>query len=291
MTKSQEADAHVQTEDVTSLFTSFNIASNTGNLDCIIIDPGHGGKDPGAIAYGIEEKTLTLRIAELLRHFFIETAPDTRIYMTRTNDVFVSLEDRCRYANKSIIPGENGLFLSIHFNSWFDSSTSGFELYYLSHETNNEKSRIRAVIENRAFFSNSPDAADNEDESINPLELILGRFEVIQYQKESRKLAQDITWKVYTTIRDYPVNRGIKSELFYVLKGAVMPGVLIEIGFMTNIKDMEYINDDVRLTQLISAVGVGVLKYAADFKKSGGFTGGLFTDFIEETETSTNRMK
>lgn len=250
--------------------SEFKNISSSGKLDAIFIDPGHGGSDPGAISYGIEEKSLTLMVALELSEHLRKKLPEQRIILTRTNDIFLTLEDRCNIANTRLQPGENGIFISIHFNIWFDPVPSGFEIFYLSHDSKNEAARIKATRENRVFKDN-PNLG-----GLSPIEVLLGRFEVIQYQKESLFLSDLINNKVATHAPMYTINRGIKSENFYVLKGVLMPSVLVEVGFLSNIKDMEFINVPENRLRILEGISGGIFEYIDEFEKTSAFRKRLF---------------
>jgi N-acetylmuramoyl-L-alanine amidase len=244
--------------------TRYHLSPST-TIDKIFIDPGHGGKDRGAHAYELSEKDLTLSVSRELQKSLKKRLKKTPIHLIRNKDKYLSLEERCNAANSSLHRNENGLFISIHFNSWFDPSINGFELYYLSHDTNSEVDRIKALNENKAFVTGV------SLDGLTPIEKILGRFEVIQYQKESRRVAELITASVYKSINNYTVNRGIKSELFYVLKGTLMPAVLIEVGFISNLKDMEFLGKKENVVKLSDAIADGIEAYILDFKHTGGY--------------------
>jgi N-acetylmuramoyl-L-alanine amidase len=245
--------------------------TNTGRIEWIFIDPGHGGIDPGAVSYGFLEKDYTLRISKALREALTNRLPLVQTHLLREKDEFQSSEDRCRAANGKLKRDQNGIFVSIHLNIWLDSETRGFEVYYMGHQEWSENARIWAIWENRVFNPERTNLAGLSD-----WEKIFGRIAAIQYQKESRMIAENVHFAVFNRIKDYAVSRGVKSETFYVLKGAVMPSILIECGFLSNKADMEYLSEEEKMRKLVDAIAEGLAQYVKDFNQTGGFTGDLF---------------
>ncbi|HOP63310.1 MAG TPA: N-acetylmuramoyl-L-alanine amidase, partial [Spirochaetota bacterium] len=113
-----------------------------GKISFIIIDPGHGGKDPGAIGKGgLKEKTITLKVAKKVNIKLRKKLAGTKIKLTRSTDRFIELADRAEIANRELREGINGLFISIHVNASISSRISGFETYFLSQNPTNEEAR------------------------------------------------------------------------------------------------------------------------------------------------------
>ncbi len=251
--------------------TQFLSQTNSGKIDRIFIDPGHGGADPGAIAYGFQEKDLALRIALGIRDSVTNRLPQIPVDMLRSKDEYVSLEDRCREANKKLTKEQNGIFISLHLNTWLDPEARGFEVYYMAHQDWSERARMVALLENRNFNVDKTNIS-----TLNPFEKIFGRLETIQYQKESRMIAENVSFSVFNQVKDYAVNRGVKAETFFVLKGVLMPSILIEVGFVSSKADLEYLNDDEKIKKIQDAIAKGLEQYINDFNDSKGFTEQLF---------------
>lgn len=246
-------------------------STNSGRIDAIFLDPGHGGIDPGAVAFSFYEKDLALRSSVAVRNALTNRLPEVSVTLLRTKDEYMSLEDRCRIANAKLRRDQNGIFVSIHLNTWFDPAARGFEVYYLSHQGWSENARVVALAENRVFQIDQTNL-----KGLDPFEKIFGRLEVIQYQRESKMIAENVSFAVYNSIKDYVVNRGVKSERFYVLKGALMPSVLIEVGFVSSKEDLIYLNEDEKMNTMADAVAKGIEQYVRDFNQSRGFTEELF---------------
>ncbi len=191
----------------------------------IILDPGHGGKDPGAIGkYGTQEKDLVLSIGLRLKALLEKSG--FKVYMTRSGDRFIPLQDRPRFANK-----KNGdLFISLHINSApFNTRASGIETFYLSSRYSDPDAKKVAKRENTSSFTGKP---LTEDELIK---LILSDLLLSVNIEDSSKFA-GLVEKQLTRYVNLPV-RGVKTAPFIVLKGLKMPAVLVELGFISNPKE------------------------------------------------------
>ncbi|MGH7821948.1 MAG: N-acetylmuramoyl-L-alanine amidase family protein, partial [Candidatus Binatia bacterium] len=195
----------------------------------IVLDPGHGGKDPGARGIGgLEEKEVVLSIAKLLAAR-LGADPGIEVAMTRNDDRFLSLEERTGLANAE---GAD-LFVSIHANASVNPALSGVEIYYLNN-TNNRGTLRLAAMENNLRW----DPHDSRLQAAIPdLSYILSDLRQTYKVEESRQLAAELQRSVvdrlgdsYDSIGDH----GVKEGPFYVLVGAYMPCVLMEVSFLTN---------------------------------------------------------
>ncbi|MBE0502567.1 MAG: N-acetylmuramoyl-L-alanine amidase, partial [Desulfuromonadales bacterium] len=187
----------------------------------IVIDAGHGGKDPGAVGpSGLLEKDIVLSMALLLAKE-VKSKLGWEVVLTRTDDTFIPLEERTALANKV---GAD-LFVSLHVNASSNSAAHGVETYYLNF-SKNEKAAAVAARENGTSLR-----------AVSDLEQIL--FDLMAHSKiqESSRLASDIQHALITGLtREFGVvkNLGVKQGPFYVLLGANMPSVLIEAAFLSN---------------------------------------------------------
>lgn len=196
-------------------------------IDKIVIDPGHGGKDPGTVGVsGVYEKTVVLAIAKKLRRL-LENKLRVKVFMTRDSDTYISLKERTQFANRK----EAKLFISIHANWNRSSKLRGAASYFLglakSEEAVEFAQRENSVIK---YDDNVREYSELTDENI-----ILATMAQNAYNKESQDLAYMIQKSIAkrTGIRD----RGVKQAGFYVMVGASMPNVLIETAFMSNRKE------------------------------------------------------
>jgi len=192
----------------------------------IVLDPGHGGQDPGALgAQGIAEKDVVLAIALRLRQRLVEL-PGVDVVLTRESDVFIALEERTARANTE----QADLFVSIHANASTNTELSGVETYYLNNTDDHATLRL-AAMENGLRTVTGRGGGDRE------VSLILS--DLIQTYKiqESVTLAEGLQQALVGELaaRGTPANNlGVKRGPFYVLVGAGMPCVLAEVSFITH---------------------------------------------------------
>ncbi len=214
----------------------------------IVIDPGHGGKDPGAIANGLKEKNITLRVAKKLKKR-LEKDLNCQVIITRNTDTFISLEERTAIANAN----NADLFISLHINAHNLAKIHGLETYFLNLSTNAEAMRV-AARENSV-----------SEHQLSDLQDILS--DIMQNSKitESSKLANNVHNSILGGLKekdfDNVKNLGVKQAPFYVLIGAEMPSILIEIAFISNHKDAKNLQDTNYITTIAEEISSGVQAY------------------------------
>lgn len=223
-----------------------------GPLRTIVLDAGHGGHDSGAIGpSGLMEKDLvldvTLRVARML-----ESTLGVKVLLTRETDVFVPLRDRTSFANKQ----RADLFVSIHANAHPQSVSEGVETYFLSSEATDSAARQAAAIENSVVQLEKPSANSRRPDF---LRAILWDLAQSEYQHESARLAEIVLDSMTRSLK-IP-NRGVKQAGFYVLGGAAMPAVLIEIGFVTNPREEKRLRDSKYRDDIARAILAGLAEY------------------------------
>ncbi|MFZ5798891.1 MAG: N-acetylmuramoyl-L-alanine amidase [Desulfobulbaceae bacterium] len=213
----------------------------------IVIDPGHGGKDPGAMAHGLKEKDITLLVAKKTAEILQETY-NYEVILTRTKDVTLPLEERTALANTH----KADLFISIHVNSHPRPSTSGVETFFLNLATNNEAMRV-AALENATSSHN-----------ISELQDILTDLMQNSKIQESSILAEYVQKKLSMGLGGRYATRdlGVKQAPFYVLIGAEMPAILAEISFISNKTEAERLRQDTYLGEVAGHIAAGVAGYA-----------------------------
>ncbi|MDP8216672.1 MAG: N-acetylmuramoyl-L-alanine amidase [Candidatus Kaelpia imicola] len=231
--------------------------SDIYRVHTIVLDPGHGGKDPGAIgASGVYEKDLVLSIAKILKSK-LERA-GYKVKMTRNDDSYISLWNRVAFANRE---GAD-LFLSIHANSARAKSASGFEVFYLS-EASDESARSLAAAENYPLgFEESLSKDLNVQAAIWDLLYTENR-------KDAIRLGRKICLAVDSLVSIK--NRGLKSANFYVLRGAQMPAVLIEVGFISNKHEESNLKTWRFKNKVAEALVRGVESYEKEYLVSYGY--------------------
>ncbi|MFB3057600.1 MAG: N-acetylmuramoyl-L-alanine amidase, partial [Ignavibacteriaceae bacterium] len=230
------------------------------DFDVIVIDPGHGGKDSGAIGLNkIKEKDINLKVALKVGKLIEEKMKNVNVVYTRSTDKFVDLYKRGKLAN------EHGgkLFISIHCNSTKRKPTdaNGIEVYLLrpgrTQEAINIAERENSVIE----YEDDP----TRYEQLTDENFILVSMAHSSYMKYSESFANMLNtqFKNNTKLKA----RGVKQAGFYVLVGASMPSVLIETGFITNKKDGNYLKSSSGKTQLAEAIFEAIKEYRQYYLK------------------------
>ena len=213
----------------------------------IVIDPGHGGKDPGAIGFsGLQEKDIVLKVAKKVADILKKESPYT-VILTRDRDVFIPLEERTAIANTK----EADLFVSIHANSAPNKKAKGIETYYLSLATTREEMRA-AARENAASAK-----------QLSDLQTILQDLMKNSKIEESAKLADSVQQLMVDGLnKNYQVNNlGVKKAPFIVLIGAQMPAILTEIAFISNKDEEKRLRNDNYQYALARQIVAGVKHY------------------------------
>ena len=246
-----------------SFFKTKQTDSEMYKIEAILIDPGHGGKDPGAQAVHtidgkkvtVREKDITLSVGKYLYDMLKKEYPNKQILMTRDKDIFLSLSQRTEIAN-AVPLKENGaiLYVSVHVNASLDKKAAGFETWYLS------PNYRRQVI----------DSSKNVDKTILP---ILNAMTEEEYTTESVLIANFINEGLQNSIGSFTSSRGTKAEEWFVVKNSKMPAVLVEIGFLTNYKEACLLNDSSYLKKVANGIYNGLTSFVTHFEKSKGFTG------------------
>ncbi len=233
------------------------------NIEAILIDPGHGGKDPGAQAVHkidgknvtVREKDITLSVGKYLYDMLKKEYPNKQILMTRNTDTTISLSQRTEIANAVHLKEKGAiLYVSVHVNASLDKKASGFETWYLS------PNYRRQVIDN----------SEKVDKSILP---ILNAMTEEEYTTESVLIANFINEGLQNSIGSFTSSRGTKAEEWFVVKNSKMPAVLVEIGFLTNYKEACLLNDSSYLKKVANGIYNGLTSFVTHFEKSKGFTG------------------
>ncbi len=227
----------------------------------VIIDPGHGGKDAGAIGVtGVKEKDVNLAIALELGKLIKKNLKNIKVVFTRKTDKFVELYKRGKIANKH----HGNLFISLHCNSLRikPSRTNGFEIYLLRPGRTKEAIRI-------AEYENSVIKYEDDPQRYKKLtaeNFILVSMAHSAFMRYSEKFSELLNEELsrHTKLK----SRGVKQAGFYVLVGASMPGVLIETGYLANYKDERYLNSRRGQKAIAKSIYLAIKKYIDYYSKT-----------------------
>jgi N-acetylmuramoyl-L-alanine amidase len=204
----------------------------------VVIDPGHGGKDPGAVNKGIQEKDVVLGIGLKLGKYITDNFQDVKVIYTRNSDIFVPLIDRSRIANKN----KADLFISLHANFCGTPSLRGTETFVLGLHRSNENLDV-AKKENSVILLEDNYSTTYEGFDPNSSESYI-MFELVQdtYLDQSLLFADDIQRQFKSRLESS--NRGVKQAGFLVLRQSSMPSVLVETGFLSNQAEANYLKSE-----------------------------------------------
>tara|TARA_B100000579_G_scaffold332062_1_gene282334 strand:- start:2446 stop:3600 length:1155 start_codon:yes stop_codon:yes gene_type:complete len=238
-------------EDKKTVKTAIDLRSEKEKWEfkTIVIDAGHGGKDPGAVGYrGTKEKDIALDVAKRLEKKLSKNM-NVKIIMTRDEDVFLRLSERTKIANES----NGNLFISIHTNAAEDRRASGFETFLIGPNKNEAAVRVaareNAVLELEGI---SGKKLTNED-------LIQATIAQSAFASKSEQFASMVQKEIKKRVQSR--DRGVKQAGFYVLMGASMPNVLVELGFISNPSEEKKLRSPQYRDQLATAIYRAVEQY------------------------------
>jgi len=223
----------------------------------LVIDPGHGGKDPGAVNGRNQEKTINLNIALKMGKLIEENCKNVKVIYTRKTDVFVELYKRADIANKA---GAD-MFISVHTNSAKSKSAYGAETYLLGVEENRTSANLNAALqENKAILLENDYEAHYEGYDPNsPESMIIFEFMQNEYQKESLKMATYTQNQMVGTAKR--PDRGVHQAGYLVLWKSTMPSILIELGFISNDNECKYLTSQKGIDEMSKSLYLAFSEY------------------------------
>jgi len=242
-------DGRGKSDPRTARGTGHSLQTKKPRLPLIVLDPGHGGKDPGAVGKGgLKEKDVALAVAKHTQKI-LEGQKKARVVLTRDRDQYLALENRAWVANSK----DADLFVSIHANAHEDRRVRGVETYYLDNTTDRAAMRV-AALEN-----NTPNKRPDD------LSRILIDLRCNSNAWESNALANTMQNALIERLHEngYGGSKslGAKGSLFYVLIGAHMPSILVEVGFITNPSEEKRLKSQAYQKALAEGIGRGITDY------------------------------
>jgi N-acetylmuramoyl-L-alanine amidase len=220
-------------------------------LRTIVLDAGHGGHDSGAVGPGgLMEKDLVLDVTRRVARL-VDDKLNVKVILSRDGDHFVPLRDRTSFANRE----RADLFVSIHANAHREAASQGVETYFLSSEATDSAARQVAAAENGVVQLEKSNGRGRGD----IVKTILWDLAQSEFQQESSRLAEIVLDSMTEALR-IP-NRGVKQAGFYVLGGAAMPAILIEIGFVTNPREERRLKESKYRDDIARAIFSGLSDY------------------------------
>ncbi len=258
------------------LLTTHSFAQKTTDKFVVVLDAGHGGKDPGNLGSGFKEKDIALSIV-LKIGAALETYKDIKVIYTRKTDVFVDLHVRGAIANKA----DADLFVSVHCNS-FHTQVHGTETFVLGTKRSETNFNV-AKMENEVIFLEEDHEKNYEGFDPNNPESLIGITLMMEdYLDQSILLASYIQDNFTNKLKRR--NRGVKQEGFIVLHQTYMPSVLVETGFLSYKKEGTYLNSRKGQTEMGIAIKDAILKYKENLNLS--FDDSVIVETTRDTKES-----
>ena len=236
---------------------AFSQKKQAGQVKTVVIDAGHGGDKPGAVGRKCQEKTLTLQMALKLGKLIEDNYPDVKIIYTRTTDVDITLAERARIANKA----KADLFISVHCNSWTNSTPTGVETYVMG--LSQSKANMEVAKKENADILLEKGYKDNSDyqgfDPNSPESYVMFAMYQNAYLDKSLDFAGYIQEQYRSAIKT--INRGVKQAEIFVLYKTAMPAVLTEVGFISNPEEEQYMMSDEGQATIVSSIFKAFVTY------------------------------
>lgn len=254
----------------------------------VVIDAGHGGKDPGAVSANgkVHEKNITLNVALMVGENIAKKYPEVKVLYTRKTDKFVGLNDRARIANKA----NADLFISIHVNAAENRSAKGAETYTLGiEEARTERNLEIAKRENGVIL-----LEDNHEKTYanfnpnSPESYIIFEYMQSEFVKESIHIAQYVQENFANDANR--LDRGVRQAGFLVLNATSMPSILVELGYISNAEEAKYLASAMAQKRLSDCISKAFDRYYADLKRLSGDTYYVATDSQDEVEEGSSNV-
>lgn len=247
------------------LFVSFTPEEPTGVVRTIILDAGHGGKDPGNLGtgrYKTTEKDITLDVSLKLKAYLEEEYPNIRIVLTRDDDAYPTLNDRVELANRNAAD----LFISIHCDAFTRPSAKGSSTFVMGMHRSEEALRV-AMKENASIFKEENYEEQYSFDPNDPDTYIAMTLRQNTYLDQSLLLSSYIQEQFRERVGR--VDRGVRQAGYYVICFTTMPSVLVELGFLTNNEEEDFLNSDDGKVYMASAIFRAIRDYKNKMDEAG----------------------
>ena len=236
------------------------VAGASAKQFTVVIDAGHGGKDPGALGKRGREKDINLRVAKEFGRLVRENVNDVKVVFTRDNDVFVPLQDRSAIANRA-----NGdLFVSIHVNASKTTAACGAETYTIGLAKSDANFEVAKRENSVILLEDGYKERYQGFDPRSPESYIMFEFMQSKFSDQSIEMAAYIQDE-FIELKRY--NRGVRQENFWVLHQTKMPSVLIELGFISNPDEEKYLLSDNGNRELANAIYKAFARYKHEFDR------------------------
>ncbi|HET8838507.1 MAG TPA: N-acetylmuramoyl-L-alanine amidase [Flavobacteriaceae bacterium] len=232
---------------------SYGQANNTDKF-VVVLDAGHGGKDPGTNGNGFIEKDIALGITKKVGEI-LEKHADIKVLYTRKKDIFIGLDERAEFANDAYA----NLFVSVHCNANRSSSPYGSETYVLGLHRNEDNLKVAMRENSVIYLEENYEVTYNGFDPNSPESYIGMTLMQAEYLDQSILLAADVQKNFTDNLKRK--NRGVKQAGFLVLRKTYMPSILVETGFLSNDKEGKYLNSAKGQKEMSEAIAQGIINY------------------------------
>ena len=275
---------------VAAAFNPRPFAAEEEGVNIIVIDPGHGGKDPGNLGtgrYKDREKDVSYDVSLLVKQYIEENLPGTKAILTRDDSQFIELYQRTVIANRA----NADLFISIHCNANDNHSAYGTESFVLGMGEKDQRLNKTAQLENAArLLEDNWESNYEKLDASNPAAIIALRAYQDAFLEQSISIADEIQHQFEGRVKRR--NRGVKQQPLAVLRGSTMPAVLVELGFLTNPGEEDFLQSTRGKELLASAIYRAIKEYKYKRESRDAMIQGVegqssIFDQIEEARTTT----
>ena len=258
-------------------------AQKEGKIKTVVIDAGHGGKDPGAIGKKSKEKDITLKVAKKTGDYIKQHCPDVNVVYTRSSDVSVSLSRRAQIANEK----NADLFISIHCNANASSQPAGVETFVMGEHRNAANLEV-AKLENASILYEDNAEEDYGDFNLNsPEAYIMLNFFQSEYKNASLEFAEHIQNQLVKRVGRK--DRGVQQAGFLVLYKTAMPSVLVEIGFLSNPSEENFLRSEEGQTYIASALFRAFRDYKNAYEKENVTDGSSYENINGDNNVDADK--
>jgi len=262
--------------------TAAQIGGETEKKFTLVIDPGHGGNDPGAMYQGIKEKDIVLKIALILGQNINREMPDVKVVYTRNTDVFIPLHKRTEKA----IENKADVFISLHANACATPSVAGTETFVLGMHRTAENLEV-AKKENAVILIEEDYSTRYEGFDPNLSESYI-MFDLVQEEYFEQSVSAAALVQNHFKNSANRVDRGVKQAGFLVLRETSAPSILIEAGYLSNKKEAQYLNSENGQQEIAKAIQQAVKEFKDDYDRKNGYNKPVSAEQITSTAKTSS---
>ncbi len=238
-------------------------------LTTVVLDPGHGGRDPGAIGKKCKEKDIALKIALKTGDYIKKNCPDVKVVYTRSTDVFVELEKRAKIAHEN----KADLFISIHCNA-ASSSAYGVETFVMGKHKNEANLEVAKKENASIMYEDDAESVYDGFDPNSPESYIMLNFFQNEFINSSLRFAECVQHQLVNRVGRK--DRGVQQAGFLVLYKTAMPSVLVEVGFVSNPSEEKFLISEDGQTYIASALFRAFRDYKKEYEADNAIEGDVY---------------